>query len=118
MSRRSFARWGRRGAVAVIAGSAFGPAAFAETLEMALSQAYQNNPSLNSQRASVRATDEGVPTALAGYRPRVTANASAGESYQSTTTKITTPGSPSPFLNLNGTVYPVTYGVTATQTLF
>jgi len=104
--------------MAFIAGTAFAPAVFAETLEIALSQAYQNNPSLNSQRAAVRATDEGVPTALSGYRPRITANASAGELYQSTKTKVTTPGSPSPFLNLNGTIYPVTYGVTATQTLF
>src|SRR5690242_11016949 len=94
------------------------PVSHADTLEGALVQAYQNNPSLNAQRASVRATDEGVPTALAGYRPRVTANASAGELYQETKTKITTPGAPSPFINLNGTVYPVTYGVTATQTLF
>jgi outer membrane protein len=118
MSRRRFARLGRRAAVAFIASIAFTPAAFAETLEIALSQAYQNNPSLNAQRASVRATDEGVPTALSGYRPRITANASAGESYQETKTKITTPGAPSPFVNLNGTTYPVTYGVTATQTLF
>ena len=44
------------------------------SLEGALVQAYQNNPPLNSQRASVRATDEGVPQALSGYRPRVTAN--------------------------------------------
>ena len=35
-------------------------------------QAYQNNPSLNSQRAATRATDEGVPQALSGYRPKVT----------------------------------------------
>ena len=57
--------------------AAFGAGA-ADTLEGALVQAYQNNPSLNSQRASVRATDEGVPQALAGYRPRVTANGSVG----------------------------------------
>src|SRR5690348_2088799 len=118
MSRREFAKWGRRAAMTLIAGATFAPPASAETLEMALTQAYQNNPTLNSQRAAVRATDEGVPTALSGYRPRITANASAGETYQSTQTKITTPGSPSPFLNLNGTIYPVTYGVTATQTLF
>ena len=42
-----------------------------ETLEAALVQAYQNNPSLNSQRAATRAIDEGVPQALAGYRPKV-----------------------------------------------
>ncbi|HXZ47280.1 MAG TPA: hypothetical protein VEH02_11195, partial [Pseudolabrys sp.] len=44
----------------------------ADTLEGALVLAYQNNPSLNSQRASVRATDEGVPQALSGYRPKLT----------------------------------------------
>jgi outer membrane protein len=120
MSRRDFARLGRRAAAAAafIAGAAFAPAVSAETLEIALSQAYQNNPSLNAQRASVRAVDEGVPIALSGYRPRVTANASAGELYQETKTKASTPGAPSPFLNLNGTVFPVTYGITATQTLF
>ena len=36
----------------------------------ALVLAYQNNPTLNAQRASARATDEGVPQALSGYRPR------------------------------------------------
>jgi outer membrane protein len=35
----------------------------ADTLEWALVQAYQNNPSLNAQRASLRATDENVPQA-------------------------------------------------------
>src|SRR5581483_4798040 len=119
MSRRGFAKWGQCAAMTLVASAAFASTtASAETLEIALRQAYQNNPSLNAQRAAVRATDEGVPTALAGYRPRVTDNASAGEAYQQTKTKITTPGSPSPFLNLNGTVYPVTYGITATQTLF
>jgi outer membrane protein len=38
----------------------------ADTLEWALVQAYQNNPSLNAQRASLRATDENVPQALSG----------------------------------------------------
>ena len=38
----------------------------ADTLEWALVQAYQNNPSLNAQRAALRATDENVPQALVG----------------------------------------------------
>ena len=38
----------------------------------ALAQAYRNNPTLNAQRAALRATDETVPQALANYRPRVT----------------------------------------------
>lgn len=53
------------------------PAA-ADTLESALGYAYVNNPQLNAQRAFVRATDEGVPTALAGYRPRAVATANIG----------------------------------------
>ena len=51
---------------------------FADTLLGSLVLAYQNNPTLNAQRASVRATDEGVPQALSGYRPRVTFNGSVG----------------------------------------
>src|SRR5712675_1963229 len=43
----------------------------ADTIEAALVRAYQNNPQLNAQRASVRATDESVPQALSGYRPKV-----------------------------------------------
>ena len=45
--------------------------AVADTIEAALVRAYQTNPQLNAQRASVRATDENVPQALSGYRPRV-----------------------------------------------
>ena len=47
----------------------------ADTLEWALVQAYQNNPSLNAQRASLRATDENVPQALSGYRPKLSLTA-------------------------------------------
>ena len=73
--------WGRglaAGAAACTACALFLAPARADTLEGALVQAYQNNPTLNAQRASVRATDEGVPQALAGYRPRVTATGSVG----------------------------------------
>lgn len=50
----------------------------AESLADALASAYGNNPTLNAQRASLRATDEGVPQALSGYRPTVSASADAG----------------------------------------
>src|SRR5437870_3835352 len=57
----------------------------AETLESALAQAYRNNPTLNAQRALLRATDEGVPQALAGYRPRITGSLDSGyEHFEST----------------------------------
>ena len=55
--------------------------ALADTLDGALVLAYQNNPTLNAQRASARATDEGVPQALSGYRPRVSFNGSVGAQY-------------------------------------
>jgi outer membrane protein len=58
------------------------PYAFAaggtESLAEALASAYADNPTLNAQRASLRATDEGVPQALSGYRPTISADASAG----------------------------------------
>lgn len=50
----------------------------AETLQNALVKAYQSNPQLNASRAQQRATDEGVPQALAGYRPQIIASLSAG----------------------------------------
>ena len=52
--------------------------ALADTIEAALVRAYQSNPQLNAQRAQVRVTDEGVPQALSGYRPKVSVTASAG----------------------------------------
>lgn len=67
-------------AAIVITGGGSSPAA-AEKIEAALARAYQNNPQLNAQRATVRQTDEGVPQALSGYRPSISANASAGRQY-------------------------------------
>jgi outer membrane protein len=54
----------------------------AETLDSALAKAYQDNPQLNAQRALVRATDENVPQALSGYRPKVAVTAAIGEERQ------------------------------------
>src|SRR5262249_39754817 len=59
----------------------------AGTMEQSLIQAYQNNPQLNAQRAATRATDENVPTALAGYRPRITGTSSLTEQYLDTLTR-------------------------------
>jgi outer membrane protein/adhesin transport system outer membrane protein len=50
----------------------------AETLNDALATAYVNNPTLRAQRAQLRATDEGVPEARAGWLPTVTADGQAG----------------------------------------
>ncbi len=115
MSRRV----GWTGGVAVAAIAYLGlplSAARADTLEQALIQAYQNNPTLNAQRAAVRATDEGVPQALSGYRPRISITASGGEQSLSTTTKVTTV--PNTYSTQSGYNSPVSAGVTASQTLF
>jgi outer membrane protein len=55
--------------------------AYADTMEGALLRAYRYNPQLNAQRASVRVTDENVPQALAGYRPKVAGTFTAGVGY-------------------------------------
>ena len=52
----------------------------AETLEDALSDAYQSNPQLLSERAHLRAVDENVPQALSNWRPSVTFSGAAGAS--------------------------------------
>ena len=79
--------------------------ASAETLADALAAAYANNPTLNAQRAALRATDEGVPEAIGGYRPTVSGSASA---------EVTT-------ANSNGgsaTRYPRGVSLSVDQTLF
>jgi outer membrane protein len=113
--RLNFSKW-RPIALAATVGlgvTAGSVGAGADTLEGALSDAYRNNPQLNSQRAIVRATDEGVPQALSGYRPRVNATANVGTQYQDTLTKQA--GS---YQNSAGTFTPHSVGLTATQTLF
>ena len=52
--------------------------ASAQTLDEALVAAYRNNPALEIQRASVRAVDEQVSQAFAGWRPSVTLSGSIG----------------------------------------
>jgi outer membrane protein len=120
---------GLRAHIRAIAGLALGGIAFAagctvaaaDTLEWALVQAYQNNPSLNAQRAALRATDENVPQALSGYRPKLSITSTDGFGYSSTLSN-----------SVNQSVFPnsVSYtniakdtgqrgvGATATETLF
>ncbi len=90
----------------------------ADTIEAALVRAYQNNPQLNAQRAQVRVTDETVPQALSGYRPKVAVTASAG--YQYTDTLSTQGGTATTLVktNIHGANPPRSVGATITQTLF
>src|SRR6202048_2409064 len=106
-------------AAAVLLMAYMGPTpVLADTIEAALVRAYQSNPQLNSQRAQVRSTDENVPQALSGYRPRVALTASAG--YQYTDTNTTAGGSPTNLVRteIHGANAPRSAGVTVSQTLF
>ena len=89
----------------------------ADTMRGALTQAYQNNPTLNAQRASVRATDETVPQALSGYRPRISLSASAGEAYIDSTSKSTSTTGVVSYPRTIAHNAVQTYGATYTQTL-
>jgi outer membrane protein len=82
----------------------------AETIGGALIKAYFNNPDINQQRAAVRASDENVPKATAGYRPTVTAEADAA--VQQLNSNVNGLGSTSQFSKPRG------YGLTVNQTLW
>jgi outer membrane protein len=105
------------GAAVVMTDGWPGPAA-AETIDAALARAYQNNPQLNAQRATVRQTDEGVPQALSGYRPSISANASAGKQYIDAQANIpgVLPGVSS--ISVKDTFDTWSVGVNASQNLF
>ncbi|CCV14352.1 TolC family outer membrane protein [Mesorhizobium sp. STM 4661] len=95
-------------AAVLVSATALSPlAASAETILGALSKAYQNNSQLNSARAGVRVTDEGVAIAKSGWRPTI--NGSASIDYSSS--------------HLNGTnntarLTTGNFGVQIDQTLF
>lgn len=80
----------------------------AETLKEALALAYQSNPRLDAERARLRATDEDVPRAKSGYRPRATANGDTG--YQQLRTR------PSSSSEVSGPV--AGYSVQVEQSIF
>ncbi len=91
--------------------------ALADTIEAALIRSYQNNPQLNAQRASVRSTDENVPQALSGYRPRVAVTASAGTQYTDAQTNLAS-GSTLTTSRIYGVNAPRSVGATVSQTVF
>ena len=124
--------YSRRGWAGTVAAGVIGCAACApslahgETLQGALIKAYLNNPALNSERASVRATDENVPQALSGYRPKITATIVGGQQSLSSTTRVVSPNlpanvfpnSPATYAIQSGYNTPVSLGATITQTLY
>jgi outer membrane protein len=91
-----------------------GASAHGETLEEALASTYNTNPQILGERANLRAIDEGVPQALAGWRPTVTFNGSLGAQRSENT--------PSTVLNVNApphqSLQPHSYSLSVNQPLF
>ena len=75
----------------------------ARTLQEALAAAYSNNPTLQTSRAQLRATDEGVPQALAGWRPTVIVSGTVGYGFGELTQSTT--GRSSVTSRLNRPIY-------------
>lgn len=103
--------------LAVLLAGGWSAAVQAQTMDAALARAYSGNPTLNAQRASVRATDENVPQARAGYRPRITASADIGASISQS--EIPAFASTSPYHNsVEARLAPRGAGVQVTQNIF
>ncbi len=86
-----------------------GPVAEAQSLQQALTQAYQTNPQLDAARATLRATDEEVARANSGYRPVVSGNATSSWTRTDSQPLSTAAG---------GELHPRNFGVTISQPLF
>lgn len=86
------------------------PQAGAQTLNEVLSNAYTNNPTLGAARAAVRATDEGVPQALSGWRPTVSLTGEAGVLRQDY--------KPNTASTQSDTINPTAVGVSVSQPLY
>ena len=98
-------------AMFLMVGCALPGSAGAETLQEALASAYSSNPTLLAQRARLRVADEGVPQALANWRPSIKLSGDYGK------TNTTTNNSP---VTRAGTFIstPKDGGVTVTQALY
>lgn len=83
-------------AAAAVSALATSSSCSGETLSDALAAVYEGNPTLNAERASLRATDEELAQAQAGYRPDVSVNADYGVQTLST--------SPAPLVFKSGAI--------------
>ena len=105
--------WLQGAAVVALSAALLTTNARAETIGGALAKAYLNNPDINQQRAAVRAQDENIPKANAGYLPNVSAQANAGLTDLYATGLGTS--TPDPYRQ---DTRPRGYGLTVTETLW
>lgn len=94
--------------------------AFAQSFVDTLVAVYNNSPSLQAQRAALRAVDEGVPQALSNWRPSVTFSSDYGWRDQTTSgpSSSSSEGALHPFTNTLSLSQPLYRGgrtVSATQ---
>ncbi len=108
-ARASLAKFSA-GSAAVLAGMiALASPGAAETMSSALIRAYGGNPDLNQQRAGVRAQDENIPRATAGWRPNVAGTGQFGFNYLETVQGGA---------RTHGATKPSNVGLTVTQNIF
>lgn len=81
----------------------------AQTLAEALADAYATNPTLDAARAELRAVNEGVPQALANWRPSISVTGSAGKGRIDSETSTT---------NNDETLTPLAASASLTQPLY
>ncbi|WP_236846523.1 TolC family outer membrane protein [Bosea sp. Tri-49] len=118
ITRPTLKKTASRLAIAGMLGALAGSPALAQTMDAALARAYSANPTLNAQRAAVRATNENVPQALSGYRPRVTASADIGASITDSDTPFNAQGGGSPHNRSTTRLNPRGGGVQVDQNIF
>ena len=75
---RALHRAARAGCIVALVCGGLANAAGAETLADAIALAYETNPTLQAERAQLRATDEEYPQAASALRPTVGASAAPG----------------------------------------
>jgi outer membrane protein len=96
---------------------AMGASAQAQSLEESLALAYNSNPTLQAERARLRATDEGRIQARSGYLPQVSASASISSQHSESQSTFVIGGVP---LSSGSTTdsTPKNYSVTANQSIY
>jgi outer membrane protein len=97
----------------------------ADTIFDAMAKAYENNPDLNAARAGLRATDEGVTIAKAGWRPQISAFAQRTQTWYDNVGPQASWGSNTPienpapsFADDHLKAYSHQRGITITQQIF
>jgi outer membrane protein len=99
------------GAVIGLSAALLSPIASAQSLQEALSAAYQTNPRIAAARERLRQIDEGVPQAKSAWRPQITGIGTFGATDSSVTNNKTD-------IETSGSSLPLTAALTISQTLF